>query len=127
MAFWRLFNPPARILAGYAPWWVVLETIGRRTGAPRRVPLARGPVDGATAWLIAVHGDHATFAKNIAANPSVRLKLNRRWHEGTAELLPFNRDIVRRFDPYVRMGLRTVEIEPKLIRVELSGGSGAAE
>jgi hypothetical protein len=39
------------------------------------VPLARGPVDGHTAWLIAVHGAHASFAQNIAANPRVRLKL----------------------------------------------------
>jgi hypothetical protein len=26
------------------------------------------------------------LAKNIAANPSVRLKLNRRWHDGSAKL-----------------------------------------
>ena len=33
-------------LAGLAPWWVVLETKGRRTGRQRRTPLANGPFDG---------------------------------------------------------------------------------
>src|SRR4051795_12871613 len=79
LLFWRVFNPGARALAGWAPWWVVLETVGRRSGRPRRVPLARGPQDGSTVWLISVHGRHASFARNIEANPRVRLKLARRW------------------------------------------------
>jgi deazaflavin-dependent oxidoreductase (nitroreductase family) len=127
MVFWRLFNPPARLLAGYAPWWVVLETVGRRTGKPRRVPLARGPVDGSTAWLIAVHGEHATFARNIAANPNVRLKLNRHWYGGTAKVVPLDEDVLRRFNAYARMGPRTTGIDPKLIRVDLRGESPGAE
>ncbi len=32
--------------AGWAPWWVLLETDGRRTGEPKTTPLVRGPVDG---------------------------------------------------------------------------------
>ena len=58
LALWRVMNPMARRLAGIAPWWVVLETTGRRSGRPRQVPLARGPVSGNTTWLIAVHGEH---------------------------------------------------------------------
>jgi deazaflavin-dependent oxidoreductase (nitroreductase family) len=119
MAFWRAFNPIARALAGVAPWWVVLETTGRRSGRPRTVPLATGPVDGRTAWLICVHGEHAGFARNIAANPRVRLKLRGRWHGGTATLEPFEATIVRRFGRYARMGPATLGIEPKLVRVEL--------
>jgi hypothetical protein len=42
---WRIVNPVARSLAGIAPWWVVPETRGHRSGEPRRVPLTRGPVD----------------------------------------------------------------------------------
>jgi deazaflavin-dependent oxidoreductase (nitroreductase family) len=88
LAFWRLVNLPMRGLAGIAPWWVVLETTGRRTGQPRRVPLARGPMDGSVTWLISVHGSHAAFARNIAANPPVRLKIGGSWRDGTAELMP---------------------------------------
>ena len=54
LAVWRLFNPLAIALAGVAPWWVVLETTGRRSGLPRRVPLARGPLDGNRALLVAI-------------------------------------------------------------------------
>ena len=78
-AWWRIVNPLTIPLAGFAPWWVVLETTGRRTGRRRRVPLARGPVDGRSAWLIAVRGTHAGFAHNIAADPRVRLKMRGRW------------------------------------------------
>jgi deazaflavin-dependent oxidoreductase (nitroreductase family) len=120
MAVWRLFNPLARRLAGIAPWWVVLETTGRKSGQPRHVPLARGPVDRSTAWLISVHGRHAGFAKNIAANPKVRLKLRGRWRKGTAELVSMDETVLRRFNGYARLGPRTVGIEPKLIRVKLA-------
>src|SRR5256885_16280615 len=99
MVFWRLVNPPTRWAAGVAPWWVVLETTGRRSGKPRRVPLARGPVDGSTAWLISVHGSHAAFARNLASNPQVRLKLKLKWHPGTAQLVPLDEAVARRSKP----------------------------
>jgi deazaflavin-dependent oxidoreductase (nitroreductase family) len=119
LAFWRLANPLVRRLAGVAPWWVVLETTGRRSGRPRQVPLARGPVEDGVVWLIAVHGRHAAFAHNIAASPEVRLRLRGRWHSGTASLEPLDRKILRRFNVYARMGPRTLGIEPALVRVEL--------
>jgi deazaflavin-dependent oxidoreductase (nitroreductase family) len=119
MAVWRVFNPPARWAAGIAPWWVVLETTGRRSGQPRRVPLARGPVDGRVAWLISVHGAHASFAHNIAADSRVRLKLRGRWYDGTAELLPLDEERLARFNRYARLGPRAVGIESRLVRIDL--------
>ena len=124
MVFWRVFNPVARALAGLAPWWVVLETRGRRSGKPRRVPLAAGPRDGTTVWLISVHGTHASFAHNIGANPRVRLKLRGRWLEGTARVFPLDEKVLRRFNRYARGGPRTLGIDPKLIRVDLSEDAG---
>lgn len=115
--FWRAFNPLARALAGLAPWWVVLETTGRRSGRPRRVPLAAGPVEGSTVWLVSVHGTHAAFAQNIAVHSKVRLKLKGRWLEGTAMLLPLDEAILRKFNAYARLGPRSIGIEPKLIKV----------
>jgi len=116
---WRIINPVVRSLAGIAPWWVVLETRGHRSGQPRRVPLTRGPVEGNTAWLISVHGEHSSYARNLAADPYVRLKLRGRWREGTAELVPFDEAILRRFSRYARLGERTMGIEPKLLKIEL--------
>ena len=119
MGFWRIANPLARPLAGLAPWWVLLETTGRRSGRPRRVPLARGPVEGRTAWVICVHGRHSAMAYNIEANPRVRLKMRGRWHEGTAALADMDERILGGFSRYAQSGPRTVGIEPKLIRIEL--------
>jgi deazaflavin-dependent oxidoreductase (nitroreductase family) len=119
MRAWRRFNPLARRLAGVAPWWVLLETTGRRSGEPRHTPLASGPFDGDTALLICVHGEHATFARNIAANPSVRLKRRGRWYAGTAELLPLDPASLARFNAYARLGASAVGIDPKLVRVAL--------
>jgi len=97
----------------------VLETHGRRSGLPRRVPLAKGPVDGDLAWLISVHGKQAGFARNIAANPRVRLKLAGRWREGTAGIVPIDETVLSRFNGYARTGPRVFGIEPKLVRVRL--------
>jgi len=119
MAFWRLFNPVARRAAGIAPWWVVLETTGRRSGEARRVPLARGPIDGRTTWVIAVHGPHASFAHNIAADPRVRLKLRGRWRGGSAALVPMDDDVLARFSRYARTGPATMGIDAMLVRVDL--------
>ena len=117
--FWWFFNPLARRLAGVAPWWVVLETTGRRSGRRRQVPLARGPLDGNTAWVISVHGAKAGFARNIAADPRVRLRLRGRWRDGTARLVDQDPVILERFSTYARMGPRTLGIDPKLVRIEL--------
>jgi deazaflavin-dependent oxidoreductase (nitroreductase family) len=119
LAVWRVINPPTRGLAGIVPWWVLLETRGRTTGKPRRVPLAAGPVDGSTAWLVSVHGEHASFARNIAKDPRVRLKLRGRWRDGTATVEPIDERILSRFNAYARAGPTRMGIEPKLVRIEL--------
>jgi deazaflavin-dependent oxidoreductase (nitroreductase family) len=117
-AFWRIINPPTRLLAGLAPWWVLLETRGRRTGLPRRTPLARGPVEGDLIWLSAVHGRHASWVRNLEAHPEVRIKLSGRWHVGHATVLDFDQNIARQFNLYARTGPTTLGMDPALVRVE---------
>ena len=117
LAFWKLVNPLAVRLAGFAPFWVVLETTGRRTGRIRRVPLARGPVEGDTTWVIAAQGRHSAFVRNIEADPRVRIRLRGRWRDATAAVEPMDPAIVRRFNLYARSGPATVGIDPMLVRV----------
>ncbi len=116
--FWRIVNPPTRPLAGLAPWWVLLETQGRRTGLPRRTPLARGPVDADVIWLAAVHGRHASWVRNLEVHPEVRIKLSGRWHDARATVEEFDEDIVRQFNLYARTGPATLGIHPTLVRVQ---------
>lgn len=119
-AFWRIFNPLAMPLAGRVPWWVILETTGRKTGKPRRTPLARGPRQGDTTWIVAVHGAHAGFVRNIQKDPRVRMQMSGRWHEGTATVGPMDPEVVNRFNLYARSGPRTLGIDPALVRIDLS-------
>jgi deazaflavin-dependent oxidoreductase (nitroreductase family) len=88
-----VLNPPIRLLfaTGLAPpGYALLETIGRKTGKPRRTPVGDGRVGGQF-WLVAEHGMKSGYVLNIARNPLVRLKLRdglkARWHIGTAHLL----------------------------------------
>jgi deazaflavin-dependent oxidoreductase (nitroreductase family) len=118
-AFWWVFNPVAKRLAGIAPWWVVLETNGRKSGKPRQAPLARGPVEGSITWVIAVHGRHAGFVRNIESDPEVRFRLRGRWHSGRASAGPMDPDVVKRFNAYGQMGPKTLGWDPLLVRIEL--------
>jgi deazaflavin-dependent oxidoreductase (nitroreductase family) len=119
MLFWRLLNPAAQRLAGIAPFWVVLETTGRRTGKSRRTPLARGPEQDGAAWLIAVHGRHSGWVKNVEARPEVRIRIRGRWRTARATVRPWDEALARRFNRYARLGPATLGIDPALVRVEL--------
>jgi deazaflavin-dependent oxidoreductase (nitroreductase family) len=116
---WRIINPPSRPLAGIAPSWVLIETVGRRTGKHRRTSLARGPFDGDTTWLISVHGRHASWVKNVEDSPMVRSRVKRRWRTGTASVVRYDPEIIGRFNRCARSGPVTVGIDPTLIRIDL--------
>src|SRR5262249_15569052 len=72
------------------PGRALLETTGRKSGKPRRIPVGNGRL-GQQFWLIAEHGGNAAYVRNILANQRVRLKLREglrsRWHTGTAHVL----------------------------------------
>jgi deazaflavin-dependent oxidoreductase (nitroreductase family) len=66
---------------------VELETTGRRTGEPRRVPLT-GSADEDGVWVVSQHGHRAGWAHNIEADPRVRIRVNGSWRDGTATFRP---------------------------------------
>ena len=68
------------------PSVVILETTGRRSGQPRRVPVTR-LLEGDTLWIVTEHGRKAAYVRNIEANPRVRVRVGRRWRTGTARVL----------------------------------------
>lgn len=116
--FWKIINPLTRGLAGFAPWWVLLETTGRRTGKRRRTPFANGVFDGDSLLLIAVHGERSGFAYNIAADPQVRVKRRGRWHCGTASFSAVDETTRSRFGLYARAGLRTFAADPRILQID---------
>lgn len=99
----------------------LLETTGRRSGKPRRVPVGNG-LRGNVFWIVAEHGHHADYVRNIEQDPRVRVKVGSDWHSGTAHILPDE-------DPRTRMRtlgrpvndamVRLVASEPLVLRVDL--------
>jgi deazaflavin-dependent oxidoreductase (nitroreductase family) len=87
-------NPLMRLLLtiGINPLGLaILETRGRNTGKLRRVPVGNGR-KGDSFWIIAEHGLHAGYVRNIAADPRVRVRLRigwrYRWVTGLATVRP---------------------------------------
>jgi hypothetical protein len=66
-----------------------------------------------------VHGETASFARNIESDSRVRLKIGGRWRAGTATLSAFDPQLVQRFNRYAQFGPQTLGIEPRLVRVVL--------
>lgn len=120
----RLVNPLVRPLIerGVFPrTHALLETTGRRSGVPRRVPLGNG-LRGDTFWIVTEHGYAADYVKNIQADPRVRVKIGRRWRSGTARILPEDdpRERMRRLGrPVNDTALRMVGTQHLTVRVDL--------
>jgi deazaflavin-dependent oxidoreductase (nitroreductase family) len=86
----RFANPVMRSLLerGIAPkTHALLETTGRKSGLPRRVPVGNG-LRGGEFWIVTEHGYAADYVKNIQKEPRVRVKIGRCWLEGSAHILP---------------------------------------
>jgi deazaflavin-dependent oxidoreductase (nitroreductase family) len=125
-----VFNPIVRALFRLglpAPGTAILETIGRKSGRPRRNPVTNGLDDGMF-WIVAEHGRRASYVRNIEANPSVRVRIGRRWRAGTARLVPDDdpRERLRRIasrHPIARLSTATVRLmqtDLLTIRIDLN-------
>jgi deazaflavin-dependent oxidoreductase (nitroreductase family) len=85
----KLVNPIVRAAARAGiplPLVVILETRGRKSGQPRRIPVGKA-ISGDTLWVVAEHGRKAAYVKNIEADPHVRVRVGRKWRSGTARIL----------------------------------------
>jgi deazaflavin-dependent oxidoreductase (nitroreductase family) len=116
-------NPLVRPLIerGLAPTHALLETTGRKSGLPRRVPVGNG-LRGDQFWIVTEHGYAADYVKNIQHDARVRVKVGRRWREGTAHVLPDD-DVAARLRylkrPVNDALVRVVGTEHLTIRIDL--------
>jgi deazaflavin-dependent oxidoreductase (nitroreductase family) len=127
----RLLNPVVNAAARAGlplPGLVILETAGRRTGQPRRVPVGKALV-GDTLWVVAEHGRRAAYVRNIEAHPRVRVRVGRAWRSGTAQVLPDDdwRERQRRMPNRANSAaVRLMGSEPVTVRVDLDPAAGRA-
>jgi deazaflavin-dependent oxidoreductase (nitroreductase family) len=135
-----VLNPQMRLglALGLAPRaFALLETVGRRTGKPRRTPVGNGLI-GDTFWLVSEHGGGAGYVRNIEANPRVRVKVGGSWRAGSAHIAtdddPYTRlemlssalGRLRRLDAAIfRSFVRWLGTEPVTVRIDLDPASGA--
>jgi deazaflavin-dependent oxidoreductase (nitroreductase family) len=108
----HLVNPIVRPLLerGLMPAsQALLETTGRKSGVARRVPVGNG-LRGDTFWIVAEHGYHADYVRNIQQDPRVRVKVGRKWRSGTAQVLPDD-------DPRARMRALRRPLNDALVRM----------
>ncbi|MFJ1460758.1 nitroreductase family deazaflavin-dependent oxidoreductase [Nocardia sp. N2S4-5] len=110
-----------------------LETIGRKSGQARRVPVSV-LFDDEGAWIICQHGMRSGWGNNVRANPRVRLRRGDRWYAGTAELRPDD-DVVARarafaphplLAPLTAAGFAALQTTPVSVRVMFTGNDSAA-
>jgi deazaflavin-dependent oxidoreductase (nitroreductase family) len=107
-----LVNPVMRPLLerGLVPrTHALLETTGRKSGLPRRVPVGNG-LRGDTFWIVTEHGYHSDYVRNIQQDPHVRVKVGRRWRSGTAHVVPDD-------DPRARMRMLGRPVNDTMVRM----------
>jgi deazaflavin-dependent oxidoreductase (nitroreductase family) len=98
-----------------------LETIGRKTGQARRVPVSAQFDDGG-AWVICQHGTRSGWGRNIADNPNVRLRQGNQWRSGVAAFRPDD-DVVARARKFGRLAAKMVkalETTPVSVRIDFA-------
>ena len=125
----HVVNPPVRLMlrAGVLPpTHALLETTGRHTGQLRHNPVGNGMTDDErTFWIVAEHGRHAGYVRNIEADPNVRVRVGRTWHTGRAHLLPDDDPIARLRaigHPVNGFMVRVMGTDLLTIRIDLQAG-----
>jgi deazaflavin-dependent oxidoreductase (nitroreductase family) len=98
-----------------------LETVGRKTGQLRRVPVS-AQFDDDGAWIICQHGHRSGWGQNIQDNPNVRLRQGNRWRTGVAALRADD-DVVARGRKFGRLGatvVKALETTPVSVRIDFT-------
>ncbi|OEU94786.1 nitroreductase [Streptomyces abyssalis] len=113
----RIVNP----LTVRLPTQVLLETTGRSSGLPRRTPIG-GRRTGREFWFVSEYGEKSQYVRNIKADPRVRVRINGRWHSGTAQLIPQDdsRARLRTLSRFNSAAVRALGTHLLTVRVDLT-------
>jgi deazaflavin-dependent oxidoreductase (nitroreductase family) len=91
----------------------IVETTGRKSGRLRRTPIGEG-LEGDIFWVLAEHGRHANYVRNIETNPQVRVRVRRRfiplWLNGVATIMEDDDPHARQRQLLRRHPLRIVNV-----------------
>ena len=101
-----------------------LETVGRKSGRRRRVPVS-ARFDDTGAWVISQHGRRSGWALNVSDDPHVSVRQGNRWRSGIARFVPEDdpSERARTFAtspllaPIVAAAFRTLQSDPISVRI----------
>jgi deazaflavin-dependent oxidoreductase (nitroreductase family) len=119
-----VLNPPMKLMAwaGLVPGQVLVETSGRRSGKRRRNVVGMHISDG-VGWVVAEHGHHAGYVRNLDANPEVRVRVGRRWRAARAQIVADD-DAQARLETFGRRShaaaIRRFGTEPTTVRFDFA-------
>ncbi len=120
----RLLNPAVKGLSRLGLRTALateLETVGRKTGQARRVPVS-AQFDNTGAWIISQHGTRSGWGRNIVDNPNVLIRQGSKWRTGVAKFRPDD-DVVARGRNFGRVGAKVVkalETTPVSVRIDFT-------
>jgi len=73
----HVVNPVTRRIAGWAPWFGIIHTVGRKSGKPYAVPMNVFLRDGE--WVFALtYGSDVDWVRNVQAAGGCELETRRR-------------------------------------------------
>ena len=119
-----VFNPAVRGLSRLGLRIALateLETIGRKTGQARCVPVS-AQFDDKGAWVISQHGARSGWGRNIVDNPNIRVRQGNQWRTGVATFRPDD-DVVARGRQFGRLGAKVVKAlktTPVSVRIDFT-------
>ena len=118
----HLVNPYIKRRAGDPGYrYALLETIGRKSGEPRQTPVGGGLM-GQTFWIVTERGPDAGYVRNIEANSRVRVRVDGKWRNGTAHVMPDDdpqKRLDMAYDPRVAGEVRRFGTSLMTVRVDL--------
>jgi deazaflavin-dependent oxidoreductase (nitroreductase family) len=120
----RLLNPAVKGLSRLGLRTALateLETVGRKTGHMRVVPVS-AQFDNDGAWIICQHGTRSGWGRNIADNPNVRVRQGHKWRTGVAKFRPDD-DVVARGRKFGLVGskvAKALETTPVSVRIDFT-------
>jgi len=120
----RLLNPAVKGLSKLGLRTAMateLETVGRKTGQLRRVPVSV-QFDHDGAWVICQHGTRSGWGRNIVDNPNIRVRQGNQWRAGVAKFRPDD-DVAargRKFGLVAAKVAKALETTPVSVRIDFT-------
>jgi deazaflavin-dependent oxidoreductase (nitroreductase family) len=120
----RLLNPAVQAMGRFGLRTALateLETVGRKTGQLRRVPVS-AQFDHDGAWIICQHGTRSGWGRNIVDNSNIRVRQGHNWRTGVAAFRPDD-DVVARGRKFGRMAaivVKALETTPVSVRIDFT-------